>query len=112
MNKYTLYCTEAQTRKALKLGAPINIVTKYVGGFILGLSHIEKHYINPTAEQMIGWLEEQDIHIDVCYDMPRNYYYTFEYNDVISCFYPSRKEATLATIDAALEYLIHNKNDK
>lgn len=28
MNRYTIYCTEEQTRKALKLGAPINIYSE------------------------------------------------------------------------------------
>lgn len=76
MSDYGLYCTEAQTRKALELGAPIvhheNACTTnstphfYIGecgnyqkGFIL--------YIIPTAEEMKGWLEEQGdiLYIDI-----------------------------------------------
>ena len=60
MEKYTIYCTEAQTKKALELGAPIQTIKKpqYSVGLIAKV----------TAEQMIGWLEEQGIyfHINTC----------------------------------------------
>lgn len=117
MNRYTIYCTEKQTHKALELGAPIkqvfyNVVTKdalkrYNLVFIAG-----KEYKIPTAEEMIGWLEDKGIYIDItnCYDVVQNYtissvaFNPKGYTEK-KLPYPSRKEATLATIDAALEYL-------
>lgn len=64
----------------------------------------------PTAEQMIGWLEEQGFYFyifkDYCWNgevqYGNNWYYSID--DV-----NSRKEATIAAIDAALEYLSNNK---
>lgn len=47
MYKYKIFCTHAQTEKALNLGAPIE--------FQEDASHIDgKSSIDPTAEQMIG----------------------------------------------------------
>ena len=66
MNKYTIYCTEEQTRKAVELGAPIEL---YYGGEYESELIDGIRYITPTAEEMIGWLEEQgdilniDIHL-------------------------------------------------
>lgn len=49
MKRYTVYCTKEQTEKALKLGAPIEM--EY-------LDLICKSFpIEPTAEEMLGWLE-------------------------------------------------------
>ena len=76
------------------------------------------YYVIPTAEQMIGWLEEQktihsinvignDYNCDWKYginlNMPDGYDYLGKEG------YHSRKEATLAAIDAALGYLSNNK---
>lgn len=117
MNRYILFCTPEQTKKALELGAPIeqvfyNVVTKealkrYNLVFIAG-----KEYKIPTAEQIIGWLEEQlnvrEIFIRRCgnwrYEIYIDPHYHLEENG-----FASRKEATLAAIDAALEYLTNNK---
>lgn len=71
MNRYTLYCTEFQTKKALELGAPINKThanpplsfvdknpkriwvstddSKLDVGYVLAI---------PTVEQMIGFILE------------------------------------------------------
>lgn len=112
MNKYTIYCTEEQTKKAFELGAPIEILpnyTEYIGlPLIKCKDDNERPYIPPTAEQMILWLEEQGIHdIRLVHLKDAWMFYIFldgnmlpyEYN------YPSRKEVTMAAIDAALEYL-------
>lgn len=77
-------------------------------------------YITPTAEQMRGWLEEQyHIHIEPEYSLTsKNYDFCIldenksmgedrtMFNDKFGLpSYASRKEATLAAIDAALDYL-------
>lgn len=82
ISDYTLYCTEAQTRKALELGAPImtfgypdledakeeilkmnrqaELYQTENGGIMVGQI--------PTAEQMIGWLEDkQGISLSILY---------------------------------------------
>lgn len=74
-------------------------------------------YRCPTAEQMIGWLEGQgdieEINISHIYgDWTVNIHLKTkacigDYN-----FYPSRREATLAAIDAALEYLTEHNSIK
>ena len=115
MNKYTIYCTEEQTRKALELGAPIEKHYK-------GTDGLTRYYedVIPTAEEMIGWIEEQGILVDTSaaflHTNTPSYLYRigFRFNDYVSDVvdYPSRKEATLAAIDAALEYLSRNKKEE
>lgn len=126
MDKYTIPCTEEQTKKALKLGAPINL-DYHKDDFensikIRNLCYAEA----PTAEQMIGWLEEIGVLVDINpinglhfnwilrtkeldegsnQLMWESQYTTFEHE------YNSRKEATLAAIDAALKYLTVKNND-
>lgn len=123
MEKYTIYCTAEQTRKALELGAPI---ISYHNAFTTNdIPHytIEEGngnctlYIIPTAEQMISWLEEQGIVMDASgafnhSDTPVFMYrigFRFNYFESDAIDYPTRKEATLAAIDAALDYLSKNK---
>lgn len=134
MDKYTIYCTEEQTKKALELGAPIEKV---------GISQRDPSrpvyytddpkenwesdaYYCPTAEQMIRWLEEQGIFIEVSPSFNEDGTHLFIYHigsDIDSWIdselkhiagelltYPSRKEATIAAIDAALDYLIKIKD--
>lgn len=120
MKDYTIYCTEEQTKKALDLGAPIK--QEYIGKCITeGLPRVGcnteedvKDYLCPTAEQMIGWLEEQDavcgIVINYFHGVTLNHWaFWAKMKDQVfmneEC--NSRKEATLAAIDAALDYL-HN----
>lgn len=114
MNEYTIPCTKEQACKAQKLGAPIRVTINWsldsncklvnngVDGFVL-----------PTAEEMICWLETtifEEINI-------QRFANFWEYNvyltddDLISHngHYKSRTEATLAAIDAALEYLTNKK---
>lgn len=103
MEHYSIYCTAEQTKKALILHAPI----KHWGN--------TSNLITPTAEQMIGWLEEQRIFIHIDYDFSDNDKpYKCEmclFNGMTNHrgWFISRKEATLDAIDAALDYLIKNK---
>lgn len=114
MDKYTIYCTEEQTRTALKLGAPIETYKPIVIDSKAGGSFTTPAIETVTAEQMIGWLEEQEdikeIFVTIEYI---NWHYAIILSSgrVIECndSYDSRKEATLAAIDAALDYLIKTK---
>ncbi len=118
MNKYTILCTPEQTKKALELGAQIaiygngemsaEIAKKYNFTPINGVT-----YIIPTAEQMIGWLEEQgltSIEITFCKESKWMFEIFGEIYDYGAPYF-SRKEATLAAIDAALDYLLKAKDE-
>lgn len=114
-----------QTRKALELGAPIY----YELECHINLGTLEREpypYVKvnedgepilktPTAEQMINWLEEQIDNIDIIKNTNGKWLYLLYQTNSSShetkSGYPTRKEATLAAIDAALEYLERkNKN--
>ena len=72
----------------------------------------------PTAEQIIGFLERQGFALDITLDN-NGYEYEvwydgkFRHNFKFVCesdfYHETRPEATLAAIDAALEYLVNNK---
>lgn len=104
MNKYTIYCTESQTRRAMELGAPIEY-------------QLQGIFKVPTSEQMISWLEGRDIfininHIGAGYG---SWVKTISTNENIGKnlgYVTTRKEATHAAIDAALEYLKNTKYRK
>ena len=115
MKRYEIRCTEPQTRKAMELGAPIQrerigkCITVDIPRLTNNQEERESDYVLPTAEQMIGWLEEQGVQITshasifkdwscFCYPEDTNLFFQGKWVD-------SRKEATLAAIDAALEYL-------
>lgn len=116
MEQYTIYCTNKQTNKALELGAPIEVDFQFNYKTVI---INKKAYIVPTAEQMIGWLERQGLVIidtfivtDLIYDHLSWYSYRLrfpwqkeQYNEIK---YNSRREATLAAIDAAFDYLSKN----
>lgn len=124
MNRYTLYCTESQTRKALELGAPIELESEYYHptendfkldnpipckSFTKGY-----HYAKcPSAEQMMRWLEEYVKEVRINQSVISSWYfeiYIYPHEMIRkNCGYLSRKEATIAAIDAALEYLSNNK---
>lgn len=106
MNRYQILCTTEQTIQAIKLGAPI----KYV--LIGPIGRDIKKYLEPTAEEIIGWLEEQGIAIDihtyfmVGNDKIRHYQYTVtDSNRVFNGVFTSRREAILSAIGTAFEYL-------
>lgn len=126
MNRYKIYTTEAQTRKALSLGAPIEVYDNWDSDDIREANIFYKEkYIELddyklanriTAEEMIGWLEDQGIKINIEHsnveDSMRFKIHKsedFDYEIAWNFHYPSRKEATLAAIDAALDYLSKNK---
>lgn len=122
MSGYACYCTEEQTEKAFKLGAPIETQGFIpIKGWELKIDWFaqeDKCYHIPTTEQMIGWLEEQidiaEIDISRCSFVSKFWAFGI-YNEQKGLIaenikdLSSRKEATLAAIDAALEYLINNK---
>lgn len=127
MNRYTIHCTPEQTKRALELGAPINTVkSRRTKDTVLSNDVIEyddnffTYVVSPTAEQIIGWLEEQEDIKEVAiyrYYLCGELYWTCDvYKEdgdyAVNCIsnYASRKEATLAAIDAALEYLENLKN--
>lgn len=132
MDEFIIYCTEEQTKKALALGAKIKtVMSKYnatnanknceqgkesfdeylkKGIIFLSNGFSAKAYSIPTAEQMIGWLESGRIdHIDIFKHANMWRFDIFcTWDRRLHCepshFY-SRPEATLAAIDAVLEYL-------
>lgn len=136
MSDYTLFCTPEQTRKAFDLGAPIsegmerhnawNAMQRIKSGketyeeyankgvAIINGKYVVKALTIPTDEQMIGWLEEETLgEIRIEQDTEKKWAYTLFNNryefDMSYDVYYSRKEATIAAIDAALEYLTNKK---
>lgn len=106
MSDYTIFCTREQTYKAIELGAPI---TKDAGA---GFRYEE--FPNPTAEQMIGWLRGKGVSAKanaLSWDDEHNYAPFFQVHEIKSRrellfgWRKSYEEATLAAIDAALDYL-------
>lgn len=111
MNKYTIYCTEEQAKKALELGAPIEATGIYQVPQWVEINGAT--YKIPTSEQMIAWSEEQGILFDIDTEWNKSvlvYVWDCENKSLINnVFHGSRKEATLAAIDKALEYLENKK---
>lgn len=124
MNKFTIYCTLEQTKKALKLGAPLEKASSreifnamgfrdktfeemydFKGCVIIN----DDVYLTPTSEQMIGWIATKGVFVGVAWDYIINKWesYTHIKNKLIGCDdYDSREEATITAIDEALDYLI------
>lgn len=121
MNEFTIYCTTEQIKKALQVGAPIELRSEYYHPTEHDLKLDNPipcesytygyHYAKcPTAEQMIGWLEAQGefkvIAIHNSKNLNWSFHITTKDKDIFtSSGYSSRKQATLAAIDAALEHL-------
>lgn len=128
MNKYTIYCTKAQTKRAFEFGAPIKANKDYSNGNLPETLCVYGDIVNkddygvgeciilhiPTAEQMCGWLEGKGLELRVIKQRFRDgtsaYIFAMLDNDGYfipgkNMVYPSRPEATLAVIDTALEYL-------
>lgn len=120
INEYTIRCTVEQAKKALELGASIEFEQTIIHDWSTGKPvpypdiAIDKDgepiLIKPTSEQMIGWLETKGFRFEVeyctMYCMMVHINDTYICNPI--CAY-SRPEATLAAIDAALDYLSNNK---
>lgn len=100
MKRYTIYCTEEQAKKALGLGAPISTTLDDL---------INRTWFKVTAEQMIGWLEAQKNILEICIKKKSTWRYEIyiEPHTLLenSCYF-TRKEASLAAIDKALDYLM------
>lgn len=134
MNRYTIYCTEEQARKAFELGAPIS-VNKYtdIREARKAIREFENNNIQyalidnfqqpgeywcklmplPTAEQMIGWLEEKGLCISIEYNTTNRYAVSLEgLFGYIPLGIDSRKEATIAAIDAALDYMTKERRNR
>lgn len=130
MKQYIIYCTHEQTKKALELGAPIEESIDYnTDGHLVTTGYMLNGDVNdknldgfgwantlliPTAEQMIGFLEDK-YNLQFLTGSDADGILFFQVFDVatedrISGVFgkSSRKEATLAAIDAALEYLTNN----
>lgn len=117
MEEYKIYCTEEQVKKALELGAPIKHERKNKQSSLIIPDGKGDFYVVPTGEEMIGWLEEQDEILTIVIALFEFYWQGFvettNYkNAIFKDGYGSRKEATLAAIDAALDYLSNNKLKK
>ncbi|MBQ0073094.1 MAG: hypothetical protein KBT34_02745 [Prevotella sp.] len=124
MEKYKIYCTEEQTRKAFELGVLIETLPH---SFSLPKETLDKckfvditnAYLKiPTAEQLIERLEsKKEIHeIEIATvddEYGQGWYYCVFDKDICNVRFDrdfsSQKEATLAAIDAALEYLTNKK---
>lgn len=112
ISEYTIYCTQEQTKKARELGAPIEILPNYTEYRVFPLVKCkdgnERPCIIPTTEQMIGWLETQGLFISIDKSDGGHIFYKIRKGNKYICewnSFSSRKEATLAAIGAALEYL-------
>lgn len=120
MEKYTLYCNEEQTRKAFELGAPIEVshrIESVVNRKYFGDLSNFTFTIIPTAEQLIGWMEDNGINeITIQRTSPFNTWgmsIDFDGESPMETHdaYFSRKEATNAAIDVALKYLMSKKGE-
>lgn len=114
MNRYTIYCTNDQAMTAFELGAPLYLQTVDDSADSIEVfeNGIYNYYEIPTAEQMIGFLEDKfSLHFLTGMDVEDKFFINVYYNGghigVKGC--DTRKKATLAAIDAALEYLSHRK---
>ena len=112
MEEFSIYCTEELTKRALKLGAPIDERWDYdecsqTTPFEKEIPIEFHHYIRvPTAEQMKNWLKRVhkiNIHIYEWdfweYDMSYNGQY-YE-----GMFYKTEEEALFAAFNVALDIL-------
>ena len=105
MNKYTIYCTSEQTKRAYELGAPIEKTSL----------EYWKNKI-PTIEQMCGWLREKyNIHIytlqcnnltyipqgNICNNGVITQLFDWDYEE----YFDSYQQAMRIAIDTALMHL-------
>ena len=112
MNRYTIYCTPEQTRKALEIGAKIitepnciHTLSQFRGVYNDG----ETFFHLPTAEQMIGWLRTKGFRFKII-EYDKETYWQIHYDDTNWLNHGETikyEEATLAAIDAALKEVEH-----
>lgn len=128
ISDFTISCTEEQTRKALELGAPIQLWSEYYKNqehdFKLDTPIPCRQFTNgycaascPTAEQLIGWLRTKGC-TPYVYPVMRDGRSVLSARLLIKLdngnsdsFYGFGEDYSiiLAAIDAALEYLTNNK---
>lgn len=116
MKKYTNYCTELQTKRAYKLGAPIESGKRH-GKNVVQINSDEFLEI-PTAEQMQGWLREKGLFIQTGvggrkhqFQIDKLVHGDFRYLPSPFVNYDTHEQAILAAIDAALDYLEKGGNN-
>lgn len=119
ISDYTIYCTSEQTQKAIELGVPIDHSSSQFDDDCtdnIELLSNGLYAIIPTAEQMIGFFRSKNIHIVIHKDVIDKWsVYGHEIVPIeFTIFdrltgYNSFEEATIAAIDAALEYLKTNQ---
>ena len=108
MNKYTIYCTSEQTKRAYELGAPIEKPSNSL------FESLENKI--PTTEQMCGWLREKyNIHVyvlqcqnltyipqgNICNNGVTTQLFDWDYEE----YFDSYQQAIHIAIDTALKYL-------
>lgn len=111
MDRYTIFCTEEQTKKAFELGAPMVKVQGFVDKYpqVMWISKVGYIVAIPTAEQMLGWLRSQGYRFCINdLEEPTHWESTIDGLFAVGEL-SAPKEATLAAIDVALDYLIKNK---
>lgn len=111
MNEYTIYCSENQTKRAYKLGAPI-VKYESIGvfdnkgyDFVEDVNDSKNELINPTAEQMIGWLDGEGQEIEICKFSKEKFGVFINGIQEVGCYYSTRQGAILGAIDFALTLL-------
>jgi len=115
MERFSKYCTLEQTKRAYKLGAPIKQETE-LHSYREPWSEFEEYYvketgklIKPTTQQMIGWLESNNIQF-IINPYLEGYIIklivNYDYDNPYKIFdLDTKYDAELAAIDNALEYL-------
>lgn len=121
ISDFTIYCTKEQTLKAIELGAGIdNSSSQFDSDCTDNIELLSNglYAIIPTSEQMCGWLRTEGVHLSILYSKFRNLYSVqcvefdgmyIRDDDGSIKYFISDKQATLAAIDAALDYLTNNK---
>lgn len=112
MNRYSIFCTPEQTKRAYKLGAPIYIFVHAAGEDKGSYKPIDEFTdaLIPTAEQICGWLRKKNIFINVCHNCDgygtwiKKIVPSEPIGDMIG-YFETEPQATLSAIDAALDYL-------
>lgn len=135
MKQYTIYCTPDQTRKAFSLGATLEtfgsewasreMVTvaksegqmKELEEMLCSDDHAtiigDLAYRLPTAEQMCGWLEDKHgimLSVSRWNNGDASIYFHEDRRKSFFRIRRSYKDALLACIDEALDYLIQTGN--
>lgn len=119
MNRYSIYCTPYQTKRAYKLRAQIVNVSNC--GIPSNAPFFEINgcdFYIPTAEQMCGWLREKGFVAHAfASDMKVKYHGEVDIIEdglsgaIFGDDFDTYEQAILAAIDAALDYLEKGGNN-